>query len=228
MINKVVRTETGPGWRQRLGLDLDSYLLLVCEPHHRAVHKGRWQLRLDPSGFATWTSPGGSAWWCPATWDRLVEPEDLTDAELGDDWIRPWWEPTGELQPDHRHRRHRCDGEGMAGGLPVLMRHSGASSTWTAAVVPSAWVTVIEKSPHVLRAASRRHVPAVPDSYGTAAPAAETSYSVAPDAESSRVWPQTRSSGARADVHVGACQGGEGEHGEDRTWLAFAWPSQRP
>ena len=35
-------------------------LVLLCRTHHRHVHTGGWQLTLDPDGWTTWTSPGGT------------------------------------------------------------------------------------------------------------------------------------------------------------------------
>lgn len=77
-----------------------SNLLLLCPRHHHAVHDGGWSVTLHADATVTWTSPTGQTITQESDLQHLVEPEDLTDAELGLDtpqtsphaWVRPWWE----------------------------------------------------------------------------------------------------------------------------------------
>jgi hypothetical protein len=76
-----------------------SNLILMCSRHHAAAHGG-WTVRPDPDATVRWASPTGQTITCEGDLRYLVEPEDLTDTELGLDspdtnphtWIRPWWE----------------------------------------------------------------------------------------------------------------------------------------
>jgi hypothetical protein len=47
-------------WGRGGATDLDN-LTLCCHFHHKLVHEGGWDVRLNPDGTTTWIRPDGRA-----------------------------------------------------------------------------------------------------------------------------------------------------------------------